>query len=831
MQHLNEFCKNLLMKKFASIFLLFICFGSVAQTEKHAITGHVLFNDQELNKIEVSVTMVNLNKTIHPDLKGFFKFNSIQNGVYFIHIYAAGYHVIKDTIEVKNKSLHNLLFVLKENITQLPEATIDHASLTGGELGIRKLPGSAYYISPLEIQKFNYSDIHCVLKSIPGVNIQEEDGYGLRPNIGLRGSGSSRSSKITLMEDGILMAPAPYCAPSAYYFPTTGRMYAVEVLKGSSQIKYGPFTTGGAINLISTPIPQKLTGKLNINGGSFFGRNIHSYIGNTHGNFGYLVESFNYGSNGFKQLDNGGNTGFNKNDFITKFRFTSDKKSRIQQSLALKLGYCQETSNETYVGLTDDDFNLTPYRRYAGSQMDVMNSSQNQLSLRYSVEPMNGIKFSTSIYRNNFKRNWYKLSSVEDSLGNKVGISSILSGPEHYTRHYELLTGSSSVPIESFYVKGNNRSYYSQGIQSEVNFDFTTGEMIHDLQIGIRYHQDAMDRFQNQDEYSMNEGIMFQTSHGELGTESNRVKSAYALATHIQYNFKHKKIDITPGIRYEKIDLQEVDYGKADPLRQGTNASYKLNSIDVFVPGIGFNYAINTKASVYGGIHKGFAPPGTTEGSLPEESINYEAGTKYFGQNLNLQTVLFYTDYKNLLGNDLAATGGNGSGTFYNGGQARTLGVEMFATINTLKLMGKKSKFRMPVTVSYTYTNSEFLTSFESSFESWGDIYIGDELPYVANHQFSSRLSFHYEKLEIHLNAKFNSPMRAQAGSEDFSTIEHIPAYFIMDGTIKYHFNQKICFNLNVQNISNTAYVVALRPAGLRPGLPRVIQFGINANL
>lgn len=58
-----------------------------------------------------------------------------------------------------------------------------------------------------------------------------------------------------------LAAPAPYSAPAAYYFPNVARMEAVEVLKGSSQVQYGPFTTGGAINLVSTPIPNNLSGK------------------------------------------------------------------------------------------------------------------------------------------------------------------------------------------------------------------------------------------------------------------------------------------------------------------------------------------------------------------------------------------------------------------------------------------------------------------------------------------------------------------------------------------------------------------------------------------
>ena len=814
------------MKKCISLFLFFISFTVQSQSAKYGIYGHVLLNSNEANS---QISLINTNQTVRTDANGYFEFNNLENGIYYIKIYAPGYILITDTIEIRSNSLFNQLYVLKEDVTQLPEVLV--GSVTGGELGIRKLPGSAYYISPLEIKKFNYSDIHSVLKSIPGVNIQEEDGYGLRPNIGLRGSGVSRSSKITLMEDGILMAPAPYCAPSAYYFPTTGRMYAVEVLKGSSQIKYGPFTTGGALNLISTPIPQNLTGKLNINGGSFWGRNIHGYIGNTHGNFGYLVETFNYGSNGFKNLDNGGNTGFNKNDFVTKLRFTSKRNAKIQQSLHLKIGYCQENSNETYVGLTKEDFDVTPYRRYAGSQMDVMSSTQSQLSLSYNIQPFQGIELSTSVYRNNFKRNWYKLSSVADSLGNKVGISSILSQPDNHQRHYQLLTGSSSISNESFYVKGNNRSYFSQGIQSALNIDFKTGRINHGIQFGIRYHQDGMDRFQNQDQYSMNDGIMFQTSYGELGTESNRVKTAYALASHIQYNIKYKSLDITPGLRHEVIDLQEVDYGKFDPTRQGTDANYKFNSIEVFVPGIGFNYSINAEASIYGGIHKGFAPPGTTEGSLPEESINYEAGTKYFGKHLHFQTVLFYTDYKNLLGNDLAATGGNGTGSFYNGGKARTLGAEFFTTLSTLKMMDIQSKIRVPITFSYTYTNAQFLSSFESDFESWGYVYNGDEFPYLAQHQLSSRLSIYFNKFEIHLNSKYNSSMRAQAGSEEINSVENIPSYFIIDGVIKYHINEKVCFNLNVQNVTNKAYVVALRPAGLRPGLPRIIQLGINADL
>ena len=64
--------------------------------------------------------------------------------------------------------------------------------------------------------------------------------------------------------------------------------------------------------------------------------------------------------------------------------------------------------------------------------------------------------------------------------------------------------------------------------------------------------------------------------------------------------------------------------------------------------------------------------------------------------------------------------GGNGSG-----GAARTLGAEFFTSIDALKAIGLKCKLRLPITLSYTYTNAEFLSDFESNFESWGDVYTG----------------------------------------------------------------------------------------------------------
>ncbi len=137
--------------------------------------------------------------------------------------------------------------------------------------------------------------------------LREEDGYGLFPNISLRGVDTSRSAKITLMEDGILAAPAPYTAPSAYYSPTAGRMSGLEVLKGSSQVRYGPQVTGGVLNYLSTAIP--VSREIYVR--NIYGANneirVHGWAGDTFsmsaGKFGYVVETYYLTTDGFKEVD------------------------------------------------------------------------------------------------------------------------------------------------------------------------------------------------------------------------------------------------------------------------------------------------------------------------------------------------------------------------------------------------------------------------------------------------------------------------------------------------------------------------------------------------
>ena len=122
--------------------------------------------------------------------------------------------------------------------TAVPEATaLAPITVVGSAEQIRNTAGAAAFVSQSEIRTQSYSNANRVLTRVPGVYVREEDGFGNFSNISLRGVDPGRSAKVTIMEDGIMMAPAPYSDPAAYYTPRIGRMSGVEVLKGSSQVR------------------------------------------------------------------------------------------------------------------------------------------------------------------------------------------------------------------------------------------------------------------------------------------------------------------------------------------------------------------------------------------------------------------------------------------------------------------------------------------------------------------------------------------------------------------------------------------------------------------
>ncbi len=684
--------------------------------------------------------------------------------------------------------------------------------------------GSAYFVSGEELERAQsgVDDISRVLRQVPGVNIQEEDGYGLRPNIGFRGVPNNRSAKITLMEDGILIAPAPYAAPAAYYFPPVGRIESVEVTKGPGLIKYGPYTNGGALNLLSRSIPtdEEVGGKFafgtdNTLKGQLYGGKSWKYGG-------IMLETYQFRTDGFKDLDGGGDTGYELEDYNVKLRLNSDPDAENFHSLTYKGGLYDQISNETYLGLTDEDFGNTPNRRYAGSQLDNMDVDHLQHNLTYYGEFANLFDVTATLYYNKTQRNWYKIDGVGGT-----DIATILSQPNLRPDEVDWLRGANS-PDGALSVRANNREYEAMGVQTVFGFNFDAGATTNDIEVGVRFHSDEVDRYQHDDRYTMINGRMVLDSRGEPGSQDNRVGSADAWAFYVTDTLKWNDLTLTPGLRYEMIDYEEKDYGSNDPNRTGSALQRTDSTVEELIPGIGAHYAFTEQFAGFAGIHRGFSPPGPggSTGAEEEESIAYELGGTFQQDSLFSKVVLFYTDYENLLGADTLSSGGSGSGDLFNGGEVDVYGVEFLTRYDFAELLNSSLSF--PTTLTYTYTHSEFKNSFESSF--FGSVDSGDPVPYTPEHQVYASAGVTNDLFGLFINATFVDSMKTELGAPQ-GVIDKTDTTLVFDALGEYNYNENIGFFVSVENILDREYVVARRPAGARPGLPLTVLAGVQLKM
>ncbi len=690
---------------------------------------------------------------------------------------------------------------------------MEHLAIFGSAQAVNDVPGSAHMISQTDLEKFDFTDIMRTLTSVPGVYVLEEDGYGLRPNIGMRGTGQNRSEKITIMEDGVLAAPAPYSAPSAYYFPTAGRMQQIEVLKGTSSAMYGPRTTGGVINMLSRTIPEAaLAGQVNLSAGEDGFGKAHAYVGGAGQNVSSVFEVFRYQADGFKDVNHtGDDTGFVKNDLMAKVMINSDVDAKYYQELEFKLKYSDEDSDETYMGLTEADFNANPYSRYSASQLDNMDTSHKQWQINHHIKLSERFTLGTSAYYNDFSRNWYKTSKVD---GNSLSGGGIDDAAAFDNGTF----GAGEIEVE---VKANSRDYESQGIQTVLDADFDD----HQVKFGVRYHEDEMDRFQWVDSYTMDNSYeMTLTEAGIHGADSNRIDSAQALALFVHDEYTVGDFIINAGLRYEDMTISRKDWDKgvvdrSQPLKKDIS-----NDVEVLLPSLAVTYRVNNDLVIIGGVQKGFAPPAPgNDKAENEESINYELGLRYNRDELRAEALFFYSDYENMHGNCTASQGCDDDdiGNQYNAGEVEVSGLEMKVGYEF-----SAGSLAFPVDVTYTFTETEFQNAFASGLDTWGSVAAGDELPYVPENQLQVSLAVVGEKWRSDILVRYMDEMRTTAGQGSIDASNAVDSRTVVDMAAHYSVadNQEITFN--VDNLFDKEYMATRTHGSIMVGKPRSVTLG-----
>lgn len=707
---------------------------------------------------------------------------------------------------------------------------------------LERLPGAATVIDRAELARFEYTDVQRALRLAPGIALQVEDGFGLRPNISIRGVASERSGRITLLEDNVLIAPAPYSAPSAYYFPTAGRMHSIEVLKGPSAISQGPYTIGGTLNLVSTPIPTGAQGHLMTHVGEHDSKRFHAWQSFTNGDSVHgLLETHQWFSDGYQSIDRSDrDSGLDVRDYTAKLRFAFSPS----QILEFKLQAADQISDQSYLGLTDHDFVANPYRRYGVSELDEITTSHQQGIVTFAHDLAEATQLRVSVYRNEHERTWFKTEGIDfDGSENaetmsRTSWSSVIEavnlgqdiGDFLWSDLNGILQGTLDTKPGSIQLRANAREYFSQGIQMWMSHEKEISAVNHHIEISLRVHADAEDRLQRNSSYHQVDGELLLDDVGLLGNAGNRIQEAQAIALYVKDTIEIGNLTLTPGLRYEKIDQQrtrfEIRNGRTtDPSsRAAANLrSTRENRTTVLSPGLGVSYRVRNSTLIHFGAHRGFTAPSNAPDVKEESAWIFESGIRYDNETVPLtaDVVGFLTDYDNLLGECTASSGTDCEiGRAFNGDAATVTGIEARITVD----LAPHQEFSLPVSLNLTMFDGRFETDVADT-DFFGDVNKGDPIPYLPESQFHLTGGLVKQPFEGYLSLTRVGDVCVRSSCGMFEKVE---SGVTVDLAGNYSFNDSLTLFARVENLLKNDAIASRHPYGARPNKARTVSVGMS---
>lgn len=670
------------------------------------------------------------------------------------------------------------------------------------------VPGATSVITARHIAETASRSVGEALRATAGVNIVgENDGMGLRLNVGFRGLEPDRGRKVLVLEDGVPVSLNPYGTPEMYYTPPVERMERIEVMKGSGSILFGPQTIGGVINFVTRDPPRQLGILAEARYGNFGYVLGQVGVGNTHGAVGYRVDVFHRRYGGPRNLDLG------LTDVTAKVRAQFGPDS----TLVLKANVYDESSRATYLGLTGPQFAANPQGSYAVN--DRMEVRRYSLTGIHEQRLFEDLVLQTSVYAYETTRTWRRQDYDRRDLG----------APYERT-----IPGEAGAPPDDgggtiFFRQTNgirHRVFRNAGVESRLSYSWSRGPVRGDLLAGARLHyEDA--RVQ----YIV--GSFPAASSGAI--RDDEFRTGWALAVHAQHRFTlFRRLQIVPGLRLETLWAGRRVLRYRPPPYDATVQprdvdAYSQKFFYAIIPGLGLSYEVGPRLSFFAGVHRGFAPPRTQDAITPEGrdqgldaewSWNYELGLRVrHQQTIQVELTGFFLDFQNQIIPPSEAAGAVVTGNpdlvalaLTNSGETRHAGLESSLTIDPLApLRGRSS---LPLTLTYTYLPvARFVAG----------VFDGKRLPYAPEHILWAQLRFaHRSGASAQVGATYVSSQFADKENTRTPTLDGlrgvIPGYFLLDARVAYRWERPgVTVYLAGKNLTNSIYVASRAPGGIQP--------------
>jgi len=664
---------------------------------------------------------------------------------------------------------------------------------------LQKIPGSVTLITAPEIRKARPANVGEMLRRVPGVLVRQEEGAGLRLDIGIRGLDPGRARRVLVLEDGVPVAINPYAEADLYYQPPVERMRGIEVVKGSGSILFGPQTVGGVINFITVAPPWEQTASVDTQIGQRGFFKVAAAYGDRYETARYLVQAFYKRGDGFREQ------GFEAVDVFSKVAFETSETGE----LTVKVGVHDVRADSDDVGLTRGMYAQDPRRP------TLSPNSRSHLQ-RYEVSTIHEHAFTPEV-----KLRTLAYAYTTDRVWTRQNHTRVPAAGGTYDR----IVGDTGLPLGAIYFEPStrvlDRIYRVAGIEPRWQVDFDTLGIGHTIDFGARLLGEGAHLVQRQGE----------TATSDAGSvDLDETHRTIAVAGYVQDRIAFlDELLVTPGVRIEhaqferEIDRLPTATGAQDVAIRGEN------DVTAVVPGIGMTVGV-PRAHAFAGMHSGFAPPrivaainpnGTAVELEAERSIMYELGTRLRPEKWQrLEVTGFLSNFFNQI---VPATRPGAPTELVNGGSTQHYGVE--AASQTKLGRALSLPIELDVTARYGFLQARFV----------GGDFDGNLLPYAPQHTASGVLDVAHEDtgLSSQVSVSYvgdHFADDANTGAEDVTgRIGRIDGYAVLDLGARYrHALTGLSTYVTVKNALDDVYVASRRPEGIFASGFRQVNVGLR---
>ena len=730
------------------------------------------------------------------DGTGRFSIEAPSPGRYTLSVSAPGFDVWTLSVEVSEKGLTALEVALSPG-TFTERVTVMGTRLAATPEALGRIPGSVGFVDKETLERSHVVGFSEALRKVSGVHVRDEEGFHLRPNIGIRGLNPTRSTKTLLLEDGIPLTYAPYGDNASYYHPPVERFEAIEVLKGSGQIAYGPVTVGGTVNYLTPAPPTAPSATITLAGGNREYFNGYVSAGTTIGKTGILL--------GYGRKEGDGSRD-NLHSELDDVYLKISTELTERQALTLRGNWYGEDSQVTYSGLRQSEFEEHP--RQNPFRNDSFEGNRYGFSATHASQLSSGVALTTNLYAARFARDWWRQSSNSAQRPNDSADPACLG-----MQNLNTTCGN----------EGRLRRYVTFGLEPRLRFGWKLLSAGNDAEFGLRAHFEDQERRQRNGESP-------DARSGHLVEDNERRNDAYS--AYFSNRLLLARFTITAGAR-----LEHVRYARRNRLA-GVSGSTELTQV---VPGAGVTWAAGADTTLFAGVHRGFAPPRTedvisnaTGGVVEldaELSWNSEVGVRSLpAPGLSVEAALFQMDYENQI---IAASLAGGSGAVLtNGGETLHRGAEGSLRFDSSSAF--RSTHNLFTRVALTYLPvAEFRGA---RFASDGTPVSGNRLPYAPEMLLTASLGYEHPSGWL---AALEAVTVSDQLADDKNTVAPsadgqrglIPSHTVWNLAAEYRAEAlRTTFFAAVKNLFDEAYIVD-RSRGILPGSPRLVQAGVRVKL